>query len=251
MTPAISVILTTHREGVLAGPTIRSLEAASAAAVAAGVPGVEVVAVLDRPDPDTVALVTTALPSARHLTLDAGDPGLARNLGIAEARGTCVAMLDGDDLWSENWLLEAWRLVETRPEAIGHSEMNLTFGAERNLWWHVDSEGPLFDPDYLDWANYWDAMSFGRREIYLRHPYRANDLALGVGHEDWSWNLDTLAGGHPHKPVPDTIHFKRRRMGSQIHKANLADSVPWPKAGRRTPEERAARARANLLPAEE
>lgn len=228
--PAISVILTTHREGVLAGPTIRSLEAAVAAAAAAGL-ATEVVAVLDRPDPDTAALIAAALPAARRLEVAEGDPGLARNHGIAAARGACVALLDGDDLWSENWLAEAWRLVAARPEVIAHSEVNLTFGTERSLWWHVDSEGPLYDPDYLDWANYWDALSFARRDVYRRFPYRANDLALGFGHEDWYWNRVTLAAGHPHKPVPGTLHFKRRRRGSQIHRANSADSVPWPDAG--------------------
>jgi glycosyltransferase involved in cell wall biosynthesis len=226
--PGISVVLTAHREGVLAGPTIASLEAALARAAAAGLPGIEVVAVLDRPDADTAALVAAALPAARRLVLDAGDPGVARNAGIAAAAGCFVALLDGDDLWSENWLAEAWGLVSARPDAIAHSELNLTFGAERSLWWHVDSEGPLFDPAYLDWANYWDAMTLARREVHLRFPYRPNDLALGFGHEDWHWNLVTLAAGHPHKPVPGTLHFKRRRHGSQLHKANAADSVPWP-----------------------
>jgi glycosyltransferase involved in cell wall biosynthesis len=232
---AISVILTAHREGVLAGPTVASLEAALARAADAGLPAIEVVAVLDRPDPDTAALLEAALPAARLLRVDAGDPGLARNHGIAAATGAFVALIDGDDLWSENWLAEAWGLVAARPDAIAHSELNLTFGAERSLWWHVDSEGPLYDPTYLDWANYWDAMTMAARDIHLRFPYRANDLARGFGHEDWHWNRVTLAAGHPHKPVPGTLHFKRRRPGSQLHKANAADSVPWPDLAPRDP----------------
>ena len=104
------------------------------------------------------------------------------------------------------------------------------FGNTRQFWWHADSETSLCDKGYLDWMNYWDAMSFARTEIYRRYPFRKNDLSIGFGHEDWHWNAWTLGDGVPHKPVPWTMHFKRARSGSQMHKVESMGGFRWPLA---------------------
>jgi hypothetical protein len=104
----------------------------------------------------------------------------------------------------------------------------MIFGNQRHLWWHVDSENGLCDLDYLNWMNYWDAMSFARTDIYRRYPFQKNDLELGFGHEDWHWNAWTLAAGIHHKPVTRTMHFKRSRSGSQMGKVNEIQGPPWP-----------------------
>lgn len=227
----LSIILPLHREGLLLGPTIHSLAEAIAQARGGGVQ-VELIAVLDRADTLTEAVLHQALHDtglpARVLRSDLGDPGQARNHGIAAAAGDVAAFVDGDDLVSANWLLAGWKAQRAQPDAIWHSDCNMVFGEERMLWWHVDSEGPLFDPDYLAWLNYWDAMSMAATAIYRRHPFRSNDLALGFGHEDWHWNRMTLAAGHAHRPVPGTMHFKRRRSGSQMARVAGADGVSWP-----------------------
>lgn len=224
----LSVILTAHREGVIAGVTANSAMAALKRSAEAGLRH-EVIVVLDRADSVTEATLRSAFgANARFLATNEGDPGAARNRGVEIAEGLCSAFLDGDDLWSDNWLVEAWRLIERRPDAVAHSACNLVFGVRRNLWWHVDSESGLCDPNYLDWLNYWDAMSFARTELYRRFPFRRNDLVLGFGHEDWHWNAWTLAEGVPHKPAPQTMHFKRARKGSQMDKVNCTGGVRWP-----------------------
>ena len=63
-------------------------------------------------------------------------------------------------------------------------------------------------------------MAFAKTSIYRRYPFKKNDLQIGFGHEDWHWNSVTLAAGHAHKPVPETVHFKRRRQGSQSAKVS-------------------------------
>lgn len=229
-TPDVSVVLTAHREGVLAGATANSARAAISCAVSKLNLDCEVVLVLDRSNSATEAVLETAFQDLRLTVLhtDEGDPGQARNAGIAEARGMVSTFLDGDDLWSENWLIEGWNLITERPDCVGHSHCNLVFGAEHHVAWHIDSEGPLFDPEYLSWGNYWDAMSIAKTEIYRRIPFRRNDLRLGFGHEDWHWNVVTHREGIPHKPVPGTMHFKRRRPGSQMSLVAKADAVVWP-----------------------
>lgn len=226
--PDVSIILTAHREGVIAGVTARSAQAAMRHAEAAGLTH-ETIVVLDRADALTGATLREALQDgARYLETDEGDPGLARNRGIACAEGLCATFLDGDDLWSENWLTESWKLLADRPNAVGHSACNLVFGMRRCLWWHVDSDSPLCDRDYLSWMNYWDAMTFARTDLYRRYPFKANDLTRGFGHEDWHWNAWTLADGIRHMPVPTTLHFKRARPGSQMHRVDSIGGVRWP-----------------------
>jgi len=168
--------------------------------------------------------------TATFLETSEGDPGLARNQGLEAAKGTYAAYLDADDLWSENWLVEAAKLVEQRPDAVAQCACAVAFGDERHLWWHQDSETDLCDPAYLEWMNYWDALVFARRDLLAKYPYHANDLKLGYGHEDWHWNRVTLEAGVPHKPVPRTIHFKRKRCGTQSTLVDKAGGMPWPMA---------------------
>lgn len=232
----ITAIMTFHREGLLAGPSIASFQDAIAFARAAGLT-VEPVIVLDRTDDITRQMLHDAgrWGAAVHET-SFGDPGLTRNAGVAFGRGRYASFLDGDDFWGFNWLAKAHAFCQAQASAvIAHSDFNLIFGGERNLWLHADSEDPLTDLEYLDVGNYWDALSFAERATYLRHPFRKNDLASGYGHEDWHWNIVTMADAIPHRPVPGTLHIKRRRRGSQSDRANASDVVPWRDDVRRVP----------------
>jgi glycosyltransferase involved in cell wall biosynthesis len=224
----ISVVLTAHREGLLVAQSARSAEEAIAEAERQNI-RCEIIVVLDRADETTSAVVRSALhDKARFIETKEGDPGLARNRGVAAAEGQTVAFLDGDDLWSSNWLTAAFRQIKERPDTIAHSACNLVFGRNRLVWWHTDSETVLCEPAYLNWTNYWDALTMARAELYRSIPFKANDLRLGFGHEDWHWNLVTLRKGHAHKPVPGTMHFKRSRSGSQMAAVDRIGGVTWP-----------------------
>lgn len=226
----ITVVITAHREGLIAAQSARSAEAAVTEAAERGL-RCETLVVLDRADAMTADVLRGAFGErARFLASDEGDPGGARNCGVAAATGCSVAFLDADDLWSRNWLVEAHARAEARPDAVFHSACNLVFGHKRLLWWHSDSESPLCDAAYMGWTNYWDALTFARTAIHQHLPFRRNDLRLGFGHEDWHWNLETLRAGIAHKPVPGTMHFKRARSGSQMERVERVTGVPWPLA---------------------
>lgn len=229
----ISVIITAHREGLLAGPSAHSARRAIERAQAERGLAIEVILVFDSASRDTREILENGLSGLENAPIrirevELGDPGLARNAGIEDANGTTATFLDGDDLWASNWLSAAYAFYETRPDAVLHSACNITFGQHQLLWWHVDSEGPLFDRHYLNWANYWDAMSFAGSDIYRQFPFIKNDLKLGFGHEDWHWGVVTFEAGVAHKPVPETIHFKRRRAGSQMSLVEQANAIMRP-----------------------
>ena len=152
----VSVVITAHREGVLAGPSLASAFEAADALVRGG-GRAEVVAVLDRPDAMTRAVFEGVSRDLKIYEADFGEPGLARNLGVARSRHDFIAFLDADDLWSSNWLTAAaaFHSREDRPNLVLHSEANLVFGARQELWWHADSQAPGFDPGYMRVGNYW------------------------------------------------------------------------------------------------
>ncbi|SAL16116.1 Glycosyl transferase family 2 [Caballeronia terrestris] len=225
----ISAVITGHREGLLSGPSITSFRESISHARERGL-NVEPLIVLDRSDQLTRSMFENVIgDDSRVITTDFGDPALARNHGAEQAKGEFVTFLDADDLWSFNWLTAAYEYYSLLGrDVVLHSELNIIFGNERLFWLHADSEQKDFDRDYLQIGNYWDALSFAPRQTYLKTPFRKNELLLGYGHEDWHWNCMTLAEGYAHKPVPGTIHVKRRRHGSQSARANSSDVVPWP-----------------------
>jgi len=50
-------------------------------------------------------------------------------------------------------------------------------------------------------------------------PRQIPAFAAGYAFEDWQWNNETLEAGYVHRVVRDTVHFKRRRAGSQHSEA--------------------------------
>jgi len=222
----ITAVLNMHDEGVVAGPSLVSFDQTIETARHAGL-AVEGLIVLDRANKETRQQVAGS--SHKIIETDFGDPGLARNAAVLQAKGYFVGFLDGDDLWYRNWLLLAHRFCSAKPEmTIAHSEYNVIFGMQRHLAAHVDSLSPKFYHDFLRYNNYWDSLSFAMRNIYIQYPFAFTDRNHGFGHEDWHWNCLTLSVGIDHRPVPGTVHFKRRRRtGSNLNQNNAVNAIPW------------------------
>lgn len=227
----VTAIITAHGEGLLAGPSLASYWTAIEEARTAGL-NVEPLVVLDRPTPLTQSMFTaSAARGARIILNDDGDPGMTRNRGAGEATGKYVTFLDGDDLWGSQWIVLSHAFCEAEgANVIAHSEMNLVFGEHRLVWFHEDSESADFDIGYQRIANYWDAMCFASNDILRSFPFEKNAIRDGYAHEDWHWNNVTLEAGLSHRPVPGTVHMKRRRVGSQMTKCDEHDAIVRPTA---------------------
>ncbi len=228
--PVITCVLNGHREGALIYPTIRSAKRTIEHTRSAGL-DTELIVVLDRADHQTSIIVERELKDfGRVLNVDLGDLGYARNRGVAHSRGKYIGFLDGDDLWSREWLIDAYELCSNHEkEVIVHPEYNIYFGDDSaHVLLHIDMESPEFEFEYLLRQNYWTALSFAAKSTYSRIPFRRNDITSGFGFEDWTWNAETIRKGCVHKTAAGTSHFVRRgkRQESLLSRTNRGSSVP-------------------------
>lgn len=226
----ISVIINCHMEGSVLVPTIRAVSLAAQKARDAGL-SVELLLVADRADEATSQCLQEHLPSdARILETDLGDPGLARNAGIREARGEFVSLVDGDDLFDPGWLEASWSFAQTLPDKpfVLHPFGSISFGEIHMINLYFDSQDPDYHSTVLLEDTSWQSNPFARRSVYLQYPYRKTDLQIGFGFEDWLWNCDTIAGGVPHKLVADTFFCYRVKSPLVSRNANAHSCIMGP-----------------------
>lgn len=231
-TPHITVALNVHSETIVSGPTIRSAEEAVRYATAQGYT-VDRLLGVDRGTAGTKAFFSSPhFANWRYCDLDEGDLGQARNRLIEEASDGYIAFLDADDLYSENWLVEAVRTARTSEagghRACVHPELRWTFEQANTVAVNIPSSSPLFLKDYLRVAHTYDSLILAHRQTFLDIPYRSRDHAAGFGYEDWAWTLDSLKAGVDHVIASDTIIFKRRRESSLLSDLSAKKSLLWP-----------------------
>ena len=228
----ISAILTAHAETVLAGPTMRSAEVAIARAEEAGLT-VERLIGMDNATPACRAYFDNPEHAAwRKIAFSFKDQGKARNALAEAATGRWVAFLDGDDLWSENWLVEAAKTMRAAEDAgeraIVHPEINWVFDKNANTIVNMASDDPLFEPRFFYFRNFYDALALAPRQAHLEIPYADRDMPTGYAFEDMQWGVETVAAGYKHRVARDTIIFKRRRSESQTTRASQRGVVIRP-----------------------
>ena len=226
----LTCIITGHREGRLAVPSLRSFWLAIDAARIAGY-SVEARLCLDCADWLTTKVFESYQEDAPKVSkYEFGDQGKVRNAAIGSVgkgvRGTYSAFLDADDIWSEDWLVQALNYLKDKPNThIAHPAYNYFFEKQATIFQHIDQENPDFRLDSLRVANYWDALCVCPTEIYRAFPFCDRDIAGGYAYEDWVWNCETVAAGKIHKVVPNSVVFKRRQKTSQTIKASINKSL--------------------------
>lgn len=231
----VSAVVTFHRERELVVPTLHAIERVRRYAEAGGL-RMELVMTLDGDDAETEQAILS------HPALRDGDVlhrvalfdlSLCRNYAIERARGEFVATLDGDDLFSENWVAEAVRtIIQYGPATIVHPQMMIAFGTWHAYWEQIDQTDARFLPETLMSFNHWNACSVARRDVFVQCPYvYARVGESGFGFEDWHWNCETIARGYVHRVVPHTFRLERRKaegslnMAHQSHAAILRPSA--------------------------
>ncbi|RYF46053.1 MAG: glycosyltransferase, partial [Cytophagaceae bacterium] len=177
---------------------------------------VELVPVLDRPDEQTRSLIERRWHHLAPIVTDFGDPGLARNMGINHACGDYIAIVDGDDLVSENWFKDACAMNIKNKDCVLHPEKNVCFGRASIIFSHPDQRDEVFDMTSLSTDNYWTSLCFASRKVFEACPYMSTPENSAYGYEDWHWNCEIMYRGYAHRTVPGTAHFIRlKSVGSR------------------------------------
>ena len=219
----LTVALTLHSETVMAGPTMTSADIAIKAAEAAGIKVEKLIGFDTASEACVEYFSAPAFAEWNKIHFEFRDQGKTRNALVQNAQGTNLAFLDGDDLFSENWLVGAMECLRgaSNPKSIVHPELNWIFDASAAILAKPAQDAPLFSPHYFMVANYYDALCLAPRETWLELPYADRAIAEGYAYEDWQWAIETMAAGWNHIVAKDTIIFKRRRDASQTIESSV------------------------------
>lgn len=228
----VSLLITFHNEGILAHSTLNSIERCRKYAEAAGI-STEYVWVLDDVNDETRAVLMAHPVTAGNVQIvevSHRDLGASRNSGIQKAKGTAVAILDGDDYFSTNWIERAWfYLKEYGDQAILHPEFVVSFGARAAYCWQVDQTGKYYVQDGLLINNFWTSWTFAKRSVYVQCPYSVTrPLETGFGYEDWHWNCESIASGYVHRLVWGSVGFYRRKKMSLVNSTTASGAIVPP-----------------------
>jgi glycosyl transferase family 2 len=226
--PSITSIINVSDEGSIARASIESALLTERFSRHHGIE-VDTLIIADRPSPDTRMALESYEGLATIVEIDVGDLASARNHGASIARGDFIGFLDGDDLWSKRWLLNAWTVAKDDHRIIVHPQYSIVFGCgEDHVYEHVSMTDSAFNKRYLIFDNYWTSLSFSRKETYLSIPYQRNEIEAGFGFEDWKWNCDTIRENYRHVVAKNTFHFIRRRYQSMRTRSKLANCLTLP-----------------------
>ena len=210
----VAAVVNLHTEGTSATPSLTSAWRAVAAAQANGIDA-SLILVLDTPDQATTHMAGQwEARGASIIECEVGDLGAARNYAAETLDSEWLAFLDADDLWGEDWLVEAHGAATEAKASmfidVWHPQLNIIFGDHHSFLHHIPSTDPSFSWARFRLHNAWTALCFVRRAHIQAVPYPRNNLAAGFGFEDWSWNEEILRRGGRHQVVPNTCHFIRR-----------------------------------------
>jgi len=232
--PDITLIATFHNEGRLAYTTLKSLERCRANAELHGL-FVEAIYICDNVDETTFKFIKEFARNTDNEKIERvrfGDLSCSRNRGISIARGRYIAICDGDDLYSENWLAASYFFCESSStQMLVHPAITISFGALQGYTHTIDQLSNQFDADNLLMTNFWCSCVFGLKQHFIAYPYRqmrSDGKSSGFGYEDWHWNCETVAAGLIHRPTPETALFYRRKAGSSLNALQQQENATIP-----------------------
>lgn len=227
----LSIIITAHDEGLLLHKTLLSLIASIKQVQSYHL--IELLVHLDVGDEPTKEYLSRCrdildLPRDVVLNIVEGnlhDLGASRNHAIKHALGDFIFFIDADDLISKNFLPKALAAAEADSEKLYHVESILSFGACYELTVNHSALSRDQAAYELCSRNMWPSSVFGKKEIFLAHPYIKTEN--GYGHEDYVFNTETIAANILHEVLPGTILFYRRKESS-LSLQNISNGVVQP-----------------------
>ena len=216
-TPLVSVIMPTFNRAPILAEAIGSVLEQS-------YPNWELL-VCDDGSTDRTAQVVAQMadPRIRYLAFEKANGAVARNRGLALARGAYVAYLDSDNLWHPHYLDVMLRVLLAAPSrACAYAAYLDTEIVGTRVEWRALAAEP-FDPLRLAGANFIDLNTI----CHHRHLYDwlgGFDEALPRV-QDWDLALRYFSIFRP-IPVPEVLAFYRRNVAwGQVTAAAFAQDV--------------------------
>jgi glycosyltransferase involved in cell wall biosynthesis len=211
-----SVIIAAYNVEGFIGPAVES-------ALGQTHPEVEVIVVNDGSTDDTASALAPFRDRIRYVEQPNRGLAAARNRGLEEARGTYVALLDGDDLWLPHRLESMISFLEGHPE-IGFATSDAFFmngGPASSERYYQQLPGGFRAEDQAYWIleyNFILGMAVVRRRLF--DLYGTFDESLRTS-EDWDLWIRFVLGGERAGLVDEPLAYYRRRKGSL--------SLDWPR----------------------
>lgn len=227
----LSVIITAHHEGILAHKTIlsilRALEPFDNHSIS-----YEIIIHIDDGNEVTNTYYSRYKDDERFVVLhnSFGNPANSRNYAIKKARGTYIALLDGDDLISRNWLIDGYNhLYTSNNPSIIRPQYHFHFGEAEELnhvWIMEGSFSREEDSLVLSFYNRWTFPLIAPASLLRKHPFKP--ALNGYAYEDWLFNADIRAANIPVVVIPGAVVFYRRRKSSvtQEHTGGILEYSP-------------------------
>lgn len=109
-----------------------------------------------------------------------------RNIGIENAKGEYIALLDSDDLWPENYLADYLKFAKLVPEFSGSFAKCLIRNGEKE--WFSNSRNVLADESYFDFLL--DENTIAPTPSFFLDTRKANTIKFDeslLRHQDWDF----------------------------------------------------------------
>lgn len=220
---SVSVVLNVHREGDYLRPTLMSLDECANFAKKRQL-YTELVVVFDKSDQRTIDVFTSThlsgFESIKSIEVELGSLGLARNCGISAAEGEYIWTADGDDLASENSIveLEATARAEGSNETAVFMEYCIGFG-QKHYVARYERSSILTAADFA-FTHPYVSRVFAKKALFAENPYLDLRLTRGFAFEDWDFNARLFARKIKFSVARGTILFYRHRPDSLLQQAN-------------------------------
>ncbi|NBX97782.1 glycosyltransferase [bacterium] len=224
----VSVNITTHAEGILIHKTLRSIYAGMQYALNRGLK-IECNLSSDNGDEITLKSIDDFIKEHTDIKISVHkisvkDPSLSRNYLIDLSQGKYLAMFDGDDFFTENYLYDAFVLAEKNIEpAIYSARYIIVFEGDHYLVEKFDSSSAVDVEKNMFETNYFISQSFIHSDVFKNVKFAQN--TAGYGMEDWHFFCEALAHGYKFYNIPNTLFFYRRKKSGSLLSSHLQSAA--------------------------
>lgn len=223
-TVAVSVIVTLHKEGILAYKTLRNIEVMIRNAKKKLIT-CEILLGLDNADELTARIAREFKERVFGATCTLyistfGDLGLNRNNLVEKCKGKYILIHDGDDFFTQNFIVEAYAAAQRSMQLrVYIPQFLVNFDANHYMVPYIPSSSSLISKRFFFETNYYTSQYFIPHVLLDEVKYQPSDE--GYGYEDWWLTSELIARGIEFTTVKNTVfYYRRKKNGSLLSRLN-------------------------------